>query len=320
MFKAPWYLSGEHLQTVVNSLRPVKNLLQSTERQIIFSLDQENSILVKVNEVPLSKKAILFIHGLEGTSESKYILRNAPEFLKDGYSVIRMNMRNCNSTEGLCKTLYNAGMFEDVKKLIASDLFQNYTDIVLMGFSLGANVLGRFCGIEANQIDKRIKRVFLVSPPLDLLATSKKITLPKNRFYNQIFTKSLVAKVRLKSEIFPDIYDGSVLKNVHDLFSFDELVTARHFGFEGAVDYYKTVSCLPCLENSVVPICIIHSEGDPIIDFSAFEELRQKKLKNITIEIVQKAGHVGFYGAYPNKAHSYNTWLHSYVSSLMVNC
>ena len=53
---------------------------------------------------------VLLVHGLEGSSQSQYVLGNTARAWAAGCNVIRMNMRNCGGTEDLSPSLYHSGL------------------------------------------------------------------------------------------------------------------------------------------------------------------------------------------------------------------
>ena len=57
---------------------------------------------------------VLLVHGLEGSSDSRYIQGITARAWAAGCNVIRMNMRNCGDTEALSPTLYHSGLSGDV--------------------------------------------------------------------------------------------------------------------------------------------------------------------------------------------------------------
>src|SRR5215475_5943110 len=48
---------------------------------------------------------LVLVHGMEGSTESRYMLGTAEKALQAGFSVVRVNMRNCGGTEHLTSTL-----------------------------------------------------------------------------------------------------------------------------------------------------------------------------------------------------------------------
>ncbi len=52
---------------------------------------------------------ILIIHGLEGSSESQYMLGIAAKGMAAGMNVVRMNQRNCGGTDSLVSHALSLG-------------------------------------------------------------------------------------------------------------------------------------------------------------------------------------------------------------------
>ena len=61
---------------------------------------------------------LIIVHGLEGSSNSQYVIGTANRALAQGWNVVRMNIRGCGGTEHLSSTLYHSGLSQDVEKLV----------------------------------------------------------------------------------------------------------------------------------------------------------------------------------------------------------
>src|SRR5207245_10923431 len=68
---------------------------------------------------PGEHPALVLVHGLEGSSESGYMRGTAEKAFRKGFSVIRLNQRNCGGTERLTPTLYNSGLSGDYCSVLA---------------------------------------------------------------------------------------------------------------------------------------------------------------------------------------------------------
>ena len=90
---------------------------------------------------------VLIVHGLEGSSESEYMLGIAAKGLALGMNVVRMNQRNCGGTEALAATLYHSGRSQDVAA-VAQDLIDqdHISRLSLVGFSMGGNLVLKLAG------------------------------------------------------------------------------------------------------------------------------------------------------------------------------
>ena len=90
---------------------------------------------------------LIVVHGLEGSSESQYMLGIARNGLAAGMNVIRMNQRNCGGMDHCAPTLYNSGRSGDVaavaRNVVERDGVRGF---VLIGFSMGGNLVLKLAG------------------------------------------------------------------------------------------------------------------------------------------------------------------------------
>ena len=113
------WLSNGHLQTIVGNFlpRPPFHLPSVAERVEVNPADSSR-VLCHCHWQPESVRAerltLIMVHGLEGSSDSRYIQGITARAWDAGCNVIRMNMRNCGDTEPLTPTLYHSGLSGDV--------------------------------------------------------------------------------------------------------------------------------------------------------------------------------------------------------------
>src|SRR5919109_63560 len=60
-----------------------------------------------------ARPLILLLHGLEGSSHSHYMSGISDKAWAAGWNVVRLNQRNCGSTEHLSRGLYHSGLTHD---------------------------------------------------------------------------------------------------------------------------------------------------------------------------------------------------------------
>src|ERR1039458_4104965 len=98
------FLRNGHMQTIAGNFLPRRNDLPASVAELIeVSSAGESQISSRVlcqchwqpAEVRRERPAVILVHGLEGSSDSQYIVGNANKLWRAGASVIRMNMRNC---------------------------------------------------------------------------------------------------------------------------------------------------------------------------------------------------------------------------------
>jgi predicted alpha/beta-fold hydrolase len=116
------FLNNGHLMTLVGNFLP---------RQ--WSLPDPEDLLVEVEgpvechasygltrvlchchwqaaDVRSQRLTVVLVHGLEGSSNSQYVLGNSTRAWAAGCNVVRMNMRSCGGTDKLSPAIYDFGI------------------------------------------------------------------------------------------------------------------------------------------------------------------------------------------------------------------
>lgn len=289
-------MTGAHIQTVLGNFLPRQNALPSPQERL-FRVEDGVQVLCHCHWQPEASRAmtLVIVHGLEGSSESQYVIGTGSKAWIAGMNVVRMNMRNCGGTERLGPTLYNSSMSADVgaiaETLIREDRLQK---IALAGFSMGGNLVLKLLGEWGAGAPPEVKAGIGISPAMDLAASADALHNPRNRIYELRFLRGLRRRVRRKAALFPGHYDLQYLRGLRSLRQFDDQVTARYCGFAGAEDYYNRAASSNVLDRIAVPTLVIHADDDPFI--RVLPETRQKLLSNPAITYVETAhgGHCAF--------------------------
>lgn len=210
-------------------------------------------------------------------------------------NVVRMNMRNCGGTEHLAPTLYNSSMSGDVGT-VAETLIreENLPRVALAGFSMGGNLVLKMLGEWGSQAPSQIKAGIGVSPAMDLAASADALHDPSNRIYEWKFLRGLKKRIERKAALFPGRYDTRYLRGLRSLREFDDQITARYCGFDGAQDYYTRAASSQLLDRIAVPTLVLHADDDPFI--RVLPATRQKLEQNPHITYIETAsgGHCAF--------------------------
>ncbi len=237
-------------------------------------------------------------HGIEGSSASNYMLSTAHKAFQSGFNVVRMNLRTCGGTEHLTPTIYHGGLTEDLKATVKEFIEEDgLSRLFLVGFSLGGNMVLKLAGEYGDEPPPEVVAICVVSPSVDLSASSEMIKKPSNWLYHRDFVYRLKARTRKKHKLFPELYDIRGLDEVQTLKEFDDRYTSRAHGFDGADDYYYRASSIRVIDRIRIPALLIHAIDDPFIPFAP---LRNELIANnpyLLLIATEQGGHVAFVAA-----------------------
>jgi uncharacterized protein len=297
VFRPRRFLRGGHAQTLGAFFLLRRIELPPSERRLI---EVEPGIPVLCHcHWQKDKRALtlIVVHGLEGSSESQYMLGIARNGLAAGMNVIRMNQRNCGGMDHCAPTLYNSSRSADVaavaQHLVDHDVVPSF---VLAGFSMGGNLVLKLAGEWGSGAPREFRGVAAVCPAINLAAGADALHEPANRIYEYYFLWQLFRRYRRKAKFFPATFDLSRLRGVRTLREFDDRITAYYCGFTGADDYYARASSGNVIDRIARPALVIHARNDPFVRI--LPETRKKIIANPNITYVEAedGGHCAFVG------------------------
>jgi len=314
-FQPRRFLGNGHLQTIAGNYLARINDLPAPEDQLVeVSSASANQIASQVlcqchwqpEEIRAPRPTAIIVHGLEGSSNSQYVVGNSNKLWRAGCNVIRMNMRNCGGTEALSPTLYHSGLSNDVLRVM--DFFvkkYGLQSLSLIGYSMGGNLVLKLAGELGAAAPATLHSVIGVSPAVDLGPSADALHLPQNRLYELKFLYHLLRRFRRKAVLFPRAYDRNRATGIHSLRQFDDRITALYSGFTGADDYYYRAAAARVLDRIAVPTLILHALDDPFIRLTP--ETRKQILENPSITLIESlhGGHCAFL-AKPDETNNYD--------------
>jgi predicted alpha/beta-fold hydrolase len=291
----PWLLNP-HAMTVAPAFfrRTFGSGFQNAGKPRLFKVSEDTQLAAHCHfqKEGQTRPTVVVLHGLEGSSDSAYVLGVADKAFSAGMNAVRLNMRNCGNSMHLTPTLYNGGLSSDLISVVDQLASESSAPIFLVGFSLGGNVVLKAAG-ELGQRSKSVAAVAGVSPAIDLDWAVQAIELPKNRFYEQWFLQSLKKKVVQKKKLYPALYDLSRLPAVQTLRMFDDVYTAPNGGYGNAASYYHKASSRRVLSQIEIPSLVIAAEDDPLVPFGMFRTPEMSN-PNVRLMSTEHGGHAGF--------------------------
>ena len=318
----PWI--GGDLQTLRDTF--VIDLNKSiTNKKIFFPINKilsekfESDYLIGFLELPEDfcsiRGFVLITHGLGGSTKRFGLRRISRKLAKNGFGVLKLNLRGAGPARYLAKGNYSARCSSDIistikylKKFINlefKDILKrnNNFPIYGVGLSLGGTILLNAClDYDGNNGEILLDGLACVSSPLDLSSCSKCIEKSRNSFYQKCLLH------RLKNQLWEGYnYEGKILNNsklrnkirrLKSIRDFDEEFTAPSCGFDSLEDYYFKASPIFRIKKSTTklpPTLFIHAKDDPWVPYNATLDLRKQCLDKFSILITNKGGHNGFH-------------------------
>lgn len=242
-----------------------------------------------------SRRLAVVAHGLEGDSRRHYMLGMVKALSKRGWDVVAWNARGCSGEPNRAPRFTHSGATEDLETVLARFLsIGGYSEIALLGFSLGGNLTLKYLGERGSGLDRRIKAAVAFSVPCDLFSGCTALAKPANQIYMRRFLATLHDKIRALMKLMPGKIDDQGYEKMRTFKDFDDRYTAPLHGFKDAEDYWRQCSCKPYLKFIQIPTLLVNARNDPFLADPCYpvEEARQNP--NLHLEMPTSGGHVGF--------------------------
>ena len=314
-FFPPLHFRNAHMSTIY---RPLFMKVKHQYKRIRVDTWDGDFIDLDFSKVG-SSVLVLLIHGLEGSSASKYMLSASKELNAAGYDAVCFNLRGCSGEDNRLLSTYHSGKTDDVD-FIVSYVSKNYSydKIFIVGYSLGGNLTLKYLGEYAYQISDKIIGGVAVSVPIHLESSSRQMALLKNKIYMEEFLKTLRLKVLKKAHNFPAYQlDKDRLFKAKNFKDFDELYTAPVFGFDHPEDYWEKASSKPYISKIQKPAYLISSLDDPSLSPECYPFEEAKSMDNFYLLATKYGGHVGFTAGFKQQD---NCWLDQKIIRFLEDC
>jgi predicted alpha/beta-fold hydrolase len=289
-YSPPLILFNAHLETIFPAL--LRNvLIKPYQRERITTPDNDFLDLDWVKQG--ASQLVIISHGLEGNTQRAYIKGMARACYQSGFDILTWNYRGCSGEMNKALRFYHSGATDDLATVIDyANSLNHYSEIYLIGFSLGGNLTLKYLG-ENRSRPASLKKAITFSVPMNLHTSCEKISEPSNWMYSNRFLKSLRNKVILKARAFPEI-DTKALDKIKTLREFDDYFTGPIHGFKNAIDYYEQSSSIRFVKDITIPTQIISALNDPFLSKDCFPIDLLANHPWVHFESPKHGGHVGF--------------------------
>lgn len=301
-------LRGGHAQTIAGVYLPGRRCAYQATRHLIDLEDGDQLVLHDDRPVdwPAGGPAALLVHGLGGCHGSPYLVRIADKLNARGVRVFRLDLRGWGSGAKIARLPFHAARTGDIQA--ALDCVGREcpgSDISLVGFSLGANMVLKLLGdvgtdcqpvpdAPANSGHRlaACTHAMAIAPPIDLMHCCRNLSRGFGKVYDRTYARFLWNHLRERREVVPQFAEAIREERPRTIYEFDERFTAPLGGFDSVEHYYSTASAKEVLRHIAVPTLILTAADDPIVPGEVFEDAALSD--HITLQITDHGGHMGY--------------------------
>lgn len=298
-FRPPDWLLNPHLQTILPSLPPLRQLAARRARVLLAGAEEwlldcgEGTCLQAWHTAavrPCGRLALL-LHGWEGSAESAHVLSLAAGLWGEGYAVVRLNLRDHGATHHLNSGLFHSCRLAEVIGAVRAVAARSVARrLYLAGFSLGGNFLLRVAASGA--APSSLAGVVAISPVLEPVQTLVAME-QGSRLYERYFVHKWCRSLRAKERCWRRYRHVEALCTTRTLRAMTMALVARYTDIPTVDDYYSGYAITGNrLATLAAPACVLAALDDPIIP--AGDLLRLAASPRLTIVRTQNGGHCGF--------------------------
>ncbi len=289
-YRPPLWCTSKHLQTILPvRLRKVDGVEYSQER--LSTPDQD---FIDLNWVFRGyKKLAVLTYGIVATKESAYVLGMVKRLSSAGYDALVWDFRG-SQTPNYLRRFYHAGNSDDLAFVLEHANKKEYTEIILVGFSFGGNIVLKYLGERGNSLLRKISQAVVISVPCDLKKGSQTLVKRRNVLYCRDFLGKSLLRIAAKKKAYPEEFSDIFPEKICNPLDFDEQVTAPLHGFRNAEHYYEECSSKRYISGISLPTLILNAQNDPIIPLDSFPIRECKDSRLVSLEMPIHGGHVGF--------------------------
>uniref|UniRef100_A0A3B4EDZ5 Monoacylglycerol lipase ABHD2 n=1 Tax=Pygocentrus nattereri TaxID=42514 RepID=A0A3B4EDZ5_PYGNA len=179
------------------------------------------------------------------------------------------------------------------------------TRLIVVGFSLGGNIVCKFLGENQANQEKVLCCVSVCQGYSALRAQETFLQWDRcRRLYNFLMADNM-KKIILshRGSLFGtrsrkmEIMDLSRLYTATSLMQIDDNIMRKFHGHDSLKEYYEKESCVHYIHNVNVPLLLVNSSDDPLVHESLLtipRTLAEKK-ENVIFVLTLHGGHLGFF-------------------------
>lgn len=241
-------------------------------------------------------RLLIGLHGLEGSTERPYMRGLFRYFSERGWDTVGLNFRSCSGSMNRNLRMYNMGETEDLHTVVRHVTGLGYSEIAIVGFSLGGNVTLKYMGESGQSLHPAVRGAVAFSVPCDMPSANVAFMRRENKVYLHRFLKTLNAKMLDKQVHYPT--QLQLPKQMPTTFGeFDSQFTGPIHGYRDAEDYWNSCSSVHFIPNIQRPTLMVNAADDSFLEAACFPFELARAHPMFHLEVPRHGGHCGFCGS-----------------------
>lgn len=244
---------------------------------------------------------VVVVHGIGGSSLSRYVVRAAVALHRAGHHVVRLDLRGAGASVPDAPSLYHAGLSADLG-VVAGHLAHNpnVSGVALLGFSGGGSMALKLAaemgeGLHG-EVGAALGAVVSVSAPLDFARVSAWMDRLARLPYRFHVLRGLSTGAREFARQHPHRahYRPSDVRRMSTFRHYDSTIIVPMHGFSDVDEYYAAASPGPRLGRITVPTLVLHSDDDPMVPSVTVRPWLAGASSAVQVELTRHGGHLGW--------------------------
>jgi predicted alpha/beta-fold hydrolase len=280
-----WTLAGHLSRTWASA--PVPPAIHSVFRVSDPRLGSV-TLTARLSEPKDARGLLILIHGLGGSSQSPYLSQANGLAHARGVATLRLNLRGADLRGA---DFYHAGLTADLHQVVAHERLSGYSQIFVLGYSLGGHMSLRFA---SETRDPRVRRIATLCAPLDLARGAKCFDSTRAALYRGHVLRSLKRMYRAVALKHSSGISADEADRIAAIREWDERIVAPRHGYASAADYYAKASAGPTLGQIEVPTLIAYARQDPMVPLETLTDALRGRSQQVDTWEIPRGGHIGF--------------------------
>jgi predicted alpha/beta-fold hydrolase len=310
-FLVPRWLRSPHLQTFGSaaplfcsppSHRDVKSEalrlpLAAAARAEAHHRLHASAWFVEEEGLVVRRPMVVVVHGIGGSSESRYVVRAAVALHRAGYHVARLDLRGAGASIPDVPSLYHAGLSADlgaVTEQLARD--RRIDGVALLGFSGGGSLALKLVGELGAGTPTALRAVVSISAPLDYTRVGAWMDTLARLPYRFHVLRGLSNGAREFARLHPDRahYRPQDVKRLSSFRHYDASIIVPMHGFTNVDAYYGAASPGPLLGAIRTPTLLVHADDDPMVPAFTVRPWLGAVSSDVELALSPHGGHLGW--------------------------